>query len=107
MKYGKGRSTISIMEKRYGLFPCERVGKMETNMDNLRFAVDGVYLGRNSRNGIGKEHARVFVRRVIDGVTVDGLVPIIIFHTLQVGDRYRLDLTKANDPYYHLRTYIT
>jgi hypothetical protein len=75
-------------------------------MDNLEFDVDGEYLGRNSRNGIGEIHARVFVRRAIDNITVDGLVPIAIFHTLHRGNRYALHLTKANDPYHHLRAYI-
>jgi hypothetical protein len=64
------------------------------------------YLGINSKNGIGQNNARVFIRRP-NGVVVDGLVPIAVYNDLAGGNHPDpLRLTKANDPSLSRRTWI-
>lgn len=74
--------------------------------DNLTIDVAGNYLGINSVHGIGRNHARIFIRR-LNGSVVDGLVPINIYNGLIRGNEYNLHLIKANDPQLTRRVYIS
>jgi hypothetical protein len=74
--------------------------------DNLTIIVTGRYLGINSNNGVGKQRARIFVRRE-DGSDVDGLVPVNVYNGLKRGDTYNnLRMTKANNPALTRRTWV-
>ena len=73
--------------------------------DKSNITVTGVYVGINSAHGIGKNHARIFVRKN-NGSMVDGLVPLNVFNGLVLGNQYTLNLTKANDPALQKRAYI-
>jgi hypothetical protein len=73
--------------------------------DSQTIEVEGKFIGINKNHGVGKNHARIFIRRD-NGSIVDGLVLIDVYKKLERGNKYKLTLTKANDPYLSRRIWV-